>query len=125
MDSAAERTIEHETLPPGSAKSFTWFLSRIGDGSLVHELTHKMTEIGAALNQHYQDFRGKPKAEITIKIKIINDKGVMHVTGGYDIKLPGVPVAGAILWTDRNNNFTEDNPEQLRLFAAGRGPRAV
>ena len=114
---------EDEVLPPGSTRSFNWFLSRIDDGALVHELTQHLTEIGAALNQHYKDYNGKPKAKLTITIDFMNKKGLIEVEGSYDVKLPKRPKSVAIFWTDGANNFCDEDPKQMRLFP--RTPRAV
>lgn len=115
---------EHEiTHANGGRRSFTWFLQRIDGGGLVHELTNKMADIGAALNQAYQDFRGKPKAKIVVTITIENDKGIMNVAAKYKIEMPGAPAATAVMWTDQANNFIDEDPRQPALFP--RGPRVV
>src|SRR5579872_1365389 len=87
-------------IAPGSPRSFNWFLTRIGNGSIVYELTQKLGEIGAALNQSFQDFRGKPKARLVITIDFTMDKGVVHVEAKYQAKLPAPPAADALMFTD-------------------------
>lgn len=114
--------VEAERAVPGSPRSFNWFLQRIGNGSVVYELTQKLGDIGAGLAQSFQDFRGKPKARLVITIDFTMDKGVVNVEAKYTVKLPAPPAAGALMWIDAANNFTEDNPNQLNMF---RGPRAV
>lgn len=119
--------IEHRTEErvPGKGMSFPHFVATIADGALAHELTGDLREVAAALNQHFQDFRGAPKAEITLKLKFKLEKGVVHVLADKSVKLPKPPEAGALLYVDAANNFTQENPNQMHMGFPRSGPRAV
>lgn len=102
----------------GAARSFSWFLGQIGDGSLHRELTEELRELNAAMNQYVQDYRGSPKAKLTITIEFKLDKGAFEITGAFRSEKPKAPPAGAIMWSTPDNNFTAEHPKQLQMFPA-------
>jgi len=104
---------------PGAARSFSWFLQQIGDGSLHHDLTNELREMATAMNQYVQDFRGAPKGKIVLTLDFKLDKQAFEVSGSFKITKPKAPAAGAVMWTDKANNFTQQHPSQMQLFPAG------
>ncbi len=109
---------------PGKGMAFSQFLA-VKFPDTNHELTQHLHEIAAALNQHFQDFRGKPKAELSLKLVFTLEKGVTNITADKTLKLPKPPSAGAIAYIDAANNFVDDDPRQLSMGFSRSGPRAV
>jgi hypothetical protein len=116
---------EVETPVAGKGMAFSHLVAITQNGDLNAELTRQLAEVGAALNQHYQDFRGVPKAEISVKFSFKLDKGVVQVLAEKTVKMPKPPAAGELLYIDSQNNFTRDNPQQLHMGFPRTGPRAV
>jgi hypothetical protein len=96
--------------------NFNDFVLALQNGDLHAELTEDLRTLAAALNQHFQDFRGIPKGEITLKFSFKMNKGVVEVLAKKTMKLPAPPEHGAILYVDANNGFRRDDPRQLGMF---------
>jgi hypothetical protein len=122
---AMEQTQDLEQRVPGKAMSFSHFVATIAGGDFNHELTLDLSQIGAALNQHFQDHRGEPKAEIEIKVKFKLSKGVVQVLADKKVKLPKKPEAGALLFIGTDNQFLHEDPRQLTMGFQRSGPRPV
>ena len=114
---------EPEIQAPGTRRSFSWVIQRIQGGDLHAQLTEQLNEIGNALRQYVEDYKGAPKAKLELKLDFKLDKGVVEIIGTSKLTLPKTPAAGAIMWIDREGNFTEQHPNQMTLFPAG--PRAL
>lgn len=111
----------------GKGFGFSYFLATIANGDFNAELTKAMHELGGALNQHFQDFRGAPKGEISIKLKFAYEPktGSVSVTADKTVKLPKTPEAGSLLFIDAQNNFVQDDPRQTHMGFPRTGPRPV
>jgi hypothetical protein len=106
----------------GAPRSFAWFLQQVGDGSLHHELTNELRAIAEAMNEYVQEYRGIPKAKLVLTLDFKLNKQAFEISGGFKTTKPKAPAAGAVMWTDKSNNFTQQHPNQMNLF---RGPREV
>src|SRR5215469_12430435 len=91
---------------PGAPRSFAWFLQQIGDGSLHHELTNELRAIAEAMNAYVEEYRGAPKAKLTITLDFKLDKQAFEIAGSFKTTKPKAPAAGAVMWSDKSNNFT-------------------
>lgn len=117
----------NEQIVPGKGMIFSFFLTTLQNGDYHAALTEDLHEMAAAINQHFQDFRGSPKGEINLKIKFEFDPklGVVEVLASKKVKLPEKPEAGALLFVDAANNFVQDDPRQMNMGFPRSGPRAV
>lgn len=110
-------------LPAGS-RSFSWFLGQLQSGDLHAQLTAELPRIAAALQAYTEEYRGSPKAKLTITLDFKHDKGAVEIFGKFKTELPKAPPAGAIMWVGRDGTFTQQHPNQMNLFPSA-GPRAV
>lgn len=121
---AERKTMEGVVTPPREeTRGFAWFLQQIQGGEFHQELSQQLRELNAALNQHVQDFGGKPKGKLKIEIAFELEKGVFRIDATSEMKSPKRPGAGCVMWSTPGNNFTPENPRQLSMF--GSGPRAA
>jgi hypothetical protein len=114
---------QSETNLPSGSRSFSWFLAQLQDGELHAKLTAELPRIGAALKEYVENYKGSPKAKLTLTLDFKHDKGVVDITGKFETKLPKSPAGGAVMWVGEDGNFTQDHPRQMNMFS--RGPRPV
>lgn len=123
---AMEADISKEERVPGKSMSFGFFLATIQNGDLHAELTKSLEDMGAGLNQHRQDYGGEPTGEISLKVKFkLTKGGFVEIAAEPNVKMPKAPKAGGLLFIDRDNKFTQDNPQQLNMGFPRSGPRPV
>lgn len=106
------------------AQAFATFLALIQHGDFHHECSTQLQELCAAMNQHVQDFGGKPKGRITISIDMKLDKGCFQIDADLAVKSPRPPAAGSIMWSTPGNNLTAEHPRQISMFDRDRAPPA-
>lgn len=73
------------------------------------------------LNSYYEDFRGTPSMEITLKIKITKDGINMDTKADFAIKTPKIPRTRTPLFCTQDNMLTKRNPNQ-REFSFREAP---
>lgn len=100
----------------GAIRSFGQFLQALQEGSLHGDLTAKLQEITATLNNVRAEEGGTPKARIAIAIEFALDKfGKMAVAADFTVKLP-VPARGKTdFFTTADNHLSRRNPRQMEL----------
>lgn len=120
-----DETVEQKV--PGKGMSFGYFLATIQSGDFNAQLSEALHQMGAEINQHFQDYRGAPKGEISVKIKFAYDPkmGVVQVLADKTVKFPKPPESGALLFIDVANNFVQDDPRQTNMGFPRTGPRVV
>lgn len=101
---------------PEDARSFVSFLTTLEDGMLNADLSKALQELNAAMNNHCQDFGGKSKGSLTIKLDFVLDKGVFDIFSDFKVSLPKTKRARTVAWSTPGNNFTPHNPKQMQLF---------
>ena len=99
-----------------AATTFGQFLQMLEDGELHEDLSNKLLKINETMNQHFQDFGGKPKAQLDLCIKFSLEKGTFTIEPSFKTKLPLPPRGKTVAWSTKDHRFTPANPAQLNMF---------
>ncbi|PLX36974.1 MAG: hypothetical protein C0605_07855 [Hyphomicrobiales bacterium] len=99
-----------------AATTFGQFLQMLEDGELHEDLSNKLLQINETLNQHFQDYGGKPKAQLDLSIKFSLERGAFTIEPSFKTKLPEAPRGKTVAWSTKDHRFTPANPAQLNMF---------
>lgn len=95
--------------------NFSQLIGAHEDGALNADLSTKLTEAIAALNQQFIDHGGKPCASITLKINLKLDSGAIEIVAATSETLPKESRGKTIYWSTAGNLLTRKNPRQQEL----------
>lgn len=104
-----------EIEPPSQPRSFLTFLAEQQSGALVSELSKELRDITEAIEEQFDQFRGKVTGSLTINVKLTLEKGIYRVDIEYASRRPRAPAASTIMWLGRDGNLNTQNPNQLNL----------
>lgn len=101
---------------PNEVRTFSRLIAMHERGNLDEELTKAIGEITGELEEHYNSYRGEPKASLTLKLNFVREKNVITVSATVDKKLPPAPRAKAIYYaTASSDGLTTKDPHQPDL----------
>lgn len=133
MTTAQAAVLERKTMTTEKdneegARSFTWLLANIGEGTLNAELSETLKEMNGKLAARAEDF-GKAKGTLTLTLSIEMDReGVVTLTPDVKTKCPPPARALGRYWLTPGNNLSPENPKQTKLNlkeVPARGTRSV
>lgn len=110
---------EHATQAAGGVQkctTFADFLRLLQGGALHAELSAKMPEIAAALENFAAENGGKAKGKLKLSFDFHLKKGVYEIHADYSVTLPESPRDPTIAWLTPDNFFSPQNPAQLQMF---------
>jgi hypothetical protein len=92
-------------------------LAQIGDGEAEASLSLELFNLLAELREQAVSTQSERKGELTLKIKIVVDKGAKTMTADYDVgtKEPKPPRQGSMFFFTSGGNWALDNPRQQKL----------
>lgn len=96
-------------------KSFAVVLAGLEDGAFNDQLSREVQDLIADMQDHATAFGGTAKGKISISLDVTFDKGVFEIAAEKKITAPKERKSKSILWADKDNNFTEENPRQRRF----------
>lgn len=110
-----------------AAQSFDRLIALHEDGNLNHDLSEWMREAVANVSNHYDEYRGKPSAKVSVEISITCEEGVLVVVAKPKVSMPQPPRPKRIYYATEGNALTPNNPKQLRmdLRQVDAGPKEV
>lgn len=89
-------------------------------GALDQDLTEKLTKAIAEVESHFAEFRGAPKASLSVKFTFLKEDEVLKVYAEVKESLPARPRAKRVYYATPDNNLTQTNPRQHEMFGAPR-----
>lgn len=101
--------------PDPTLRNFATLLATLEDGALHDEATQKYRELVTALNDQYDDQRGKPKGKITIEIELQRVKDTVELFGKVTTTTPKRARERTILYPTRDGTLSPRNPRQMDL----------
>lgn len=101
--------------PDPTLRNFATLLATLEDGALHDEATQKYRELVTALNDQYDDQRGKPKGKITIEIELQRVKDTVELFGKVTTTTPKRARERTILYPTRDGALSPRNPRQMDL----------
>jgi len=110
---------EVEVLSPQPTKSFLQFLAEQGQGAVANELSQRLRDLTEAIEMHFEQFRGKVKGELSLKIKFTLERGMYKVDVEYEQKNPKAPANTTVMWIGQDGNLQTSNPKQLAMPFSG------
>lgn len=113
------RRPEVEVLSARPTKSFLQFLAEQGQGAVANELSTRLRDLTEAIEMHFDQFRGKVKGELNVKIKFTLERGMYKVDVEYEQKNPKAPANTTMMWLGRDGNLATENPKQLNMPFSG------
>jgi DNA gyrase/topoisomerase IV subunit B len=103
----------------GQPKSFNSFLGIIDEGRLHSDLSDELQELCQTMNRHCISYGGKKiKGKVSLTIDIVLEGGIFEVQGKHKITSPNAERGKTVMWSDKSNNFTPQNPRQMDIFQA-------
>ena len=111
-------THEHEPeiiSPAPQPKSFLAFLAEQEGGSVVQELSKELRELTEAVQDHFDHFRGKVSAKMTLNVSLKLENGAFKVETSYSVSRPKAPPSGTIMWMGHDGNLQTSNPKQMQM----------
>ena len=108
--------------PEGLQKAilFTDFFRMLERGQLNEDMSNKLREVAAAMENHAMENGGDAKAELSLKIKFKLEKGVYDISVEPKVKLPEPKRDRTIAWVSPENFFCPQDPRQLVMFGKPR-----
>lgn len=100
---------------PTANHTFDRFIATHENGDLNHELSEALREMTATLSNHFQAYRGKPKATLKVSFDIVHVDGHLEVSAKVETKLPAAPRAKGIYYATDKNELTRRDPKQLTM----------
>ena len=95
--------------------NFSQLIAQHEDGALNADLSNKLRDIIASLNQQFIDHGGKPTASLTVKLGFKLDSHCVEVTVNATESLPKEARGKTIYWSTSGNMLTRSNPRQQEL----------
>lgn len=93
---------------PDILRNFSQFLANHEGGALVDDLSKGLRSAIADLTS-----RGGGKAEISVKLVIRADNGLIEVEADHSVKLPKKKRGRGIYWPTPENNLARRDPSQM------------
>lgn len=100
---------------PDEARTFANLLARLEEGQLDSDLTALVADVVSRLRDVARDQGGKPSAEISLKIKLKLDDGLIETRHEIGCKLPKETRMRTLWWPTDSNTLTARNPRQRNL----------
>jgi hypothetical protein len=72
---------------PAALRNFTQLITAAEDGRLLSDLTEAVQEASLAMRDSIQN-GGKGTAELTLKVKLRLDRGLVEMEGDFNLKVP-------------------------------------
>lgn len=107
--------IEIESPAEGELGYFLRFLMDQREGEVVAELSEKLRDLTEAVEMHFDRFRGKSEAELSVKIKLGINRGQYGIKVEYTAKPPKAPPAETAMFLGAGGYLTKNNPRQLAM----------
>lgn len=111
-------------LPAPIQESFATMLTTVDRGRFNDALTDEVRALVQQLHQLGQG-NGKPKGEITLKLKMAYDKGAIFLAFEHSTKRPKTAPVGSMLFPDEHGRLWKSDPRQGEIFrepSAGASP---
>lgn len=103
------------SLPAPIQESFATMLTTVDRGRFNDALTDEVRELVQQLHQLGQG-NGKPKGEITLKLKMAYDKGAIFLAFEHSTKRPKTAPVGSMLFPDEYGRLWKSDPRQGEIF---------
>ena len=116
-----------------SIRTFGQLVQSLEDGQLVADLGDKLQDLNGKIARSAESI-GKAKGELTLKIKLNAEiGGTVQIDSEITVKEPKMPRARSVMWLNKDNNLSAENPKQTKLplrevppaAAAAGAPRSV
>jgi hypothetical protein len=108
-----------ENLP--KARTFSEFVAGLEYGELNQQLSEKLRDIAAFLQNHLHDTGGgKAKAKLTVTFDFVLKDGLFEIVCDHKTKLPEVARPRSVAWATPDNFFAWQDPRQLTMFGTPR-----
>lgn len=102
-------------LPAPIQESFATMLTSVDRGRVNDQLTDEVRSLVQQLHQLGQN-NGKPKGEITLKLKMAYDKGAIFLAFEHTTKRPKAAPIGSMLFPDEHGRLWKSDPRQGDMF---------
>lgn len=100
---------------PTVAHTFDRFVAGHENGDLNQELTDAIREITEDISNHYQAYRGAPKATLTITFEFQHASGHIQVSAKVKKSLPAAPRTKCVYYATEKNQLTRRDPKQHEM----------
>jgi hypothetical protein len=95
-------------------KQFADNLRVLEGGEFVERAADALRDLNAYLSEHARD-NGKASGELTLKIKLTNEKGTVTVSSEVAVKKPKQKFAPTAVWLTPGNDFSRTAPTQMEI----------
>lgn len=97
------------------SRSFATLIHSLEEGQLLVDLTNKLHGLNKVLSEHAAG-TGKAKGELVLKIKLTADElGTVEIDNEIRVVEPKPRRSRSIMWLNKQNNLTAENPKQTKL----------
>lgn len=96
---------------------FERLIATMDGGGFAQELADVQHQMVEKIETHHQEYGGKPKAVLTVKMELSrNERGQIVATATYKAEMPKIPAAQEVFFATPDNRLTAKNPNAETLF---------
>ncbi|MGE3333654.1 MAG: hypothetical protein AB7I36_08425 [Rhodospirillaceae bacterium] len=110
---------------PYATHTFDRLIATHEGGELNADLSKKLNETVAFLENFVQTHGGKPEASLGVSFKIKKDGQMIQINAEVSEKLPKEPRNSGMYFADAKNRLTKRDPKQIEMFTDVSRPAAA
>ncbi|GHF70984.1 hypothetical protein [Seohaeicola zhoushanensis] len=97
-------------------RSLDQLVALLDGGNFLNEVMTAVADLQKTLIDYRDDHGGKPKGDVTLKLRFqLNKSGDVTIGGEYEVKRPKAPPAAGVAYVDEDGKLSLHSPMLTRM----------